>query len=165
MNERLWTGFEELVDGGEVGRRGRGVRNERGAGSRRPWSRQPSRRTGARLTLPRWSSTRVRMPSRGFLEFFAGRIANARTRAAYVGAVGQVLGVVRGARSRPRGGVPAHEEGVPKSPSAVSRRRNGATARSTVRRLTSIDSSRSGSWRTTSALPRCRKNRSFSHAS
>ena len=33
-----------------------------------------------------------------FLEFFAGRIANARTRAAYGRAVGQFLGVVRGAR-------------------------------------------------------------------
>ena len=31
------------------------------------------------------------MPSRGFLEFFAGRIANARTRAAYGRAVGQFL--------------------------------------------------------------------------
>ena len=33
-----------------------------------------------------------------FLEFFAGRIANARTRAAYGRAVGQFSGVVRGAR-------------------------------------------------------------------
>ena len=33
-----------------------------------------------------------------FLEFFAGRIANARTRAAYARAVGQFSGVVRGAR-------------------------------------------------------------------
>ena len=35
-----------------------------------------------------------------FLEFFAGRIANARTRAAYGRAVGQFPRVVRGARSR-----------------------------------------------------------------
>ena len=45
-----------------------------------------------------------------FLEFFAGRIANARTRTTYGRAVGQFLGVVRGARppaarrlSAPRG--------------------------------------------------------------
>ena len=43
-----------------------------------------------------------------FLEFFAGRIANARTRAAYGRAVGQFLGVVRGARPRPRACLPLH---------------------------------------------------------
>ena len=35
-----------------------------------------------------------------FLEFFAGRIANARTRAAYVESGGAIPGVVRGARPR-----------------------------------------------------------------
>ena len=37
-----------------------------------------------------------------FLEFFAGRIANERTRAAYGRAVGQFPRVVRGARARAR---------------------------------------------------------------
>ena len=42
-----------------------------------------------------------------FLEFFAGRIANARTRAAYGRAVGQFFAWCEGARPRPRRRVPA----------------------------------------------------------
>ncbi|MBU2233011.1 MAG: pyridoxine 5'-phosphate synthase [Alphaproteobacteria bacterium] len=43
-------------------------------------------------------------------------------------------------------------------------RRRCATARSTVRRLTVTPCSRSNSWRTTSQLPRCWRNRSVSHS-
>ena len=42
-----------------------------------------------------------------FLEFFAGRIANKRTRAAYGRAVGQFLAWCEAARPRPRRRVPA----------------------------------------------------------
>ena len=45
-----------------------------------------------------------------FLEFFAGRIANERTRAAYGRAAGAIPRVVRGARPRP-GWLRLHEKG------------------------------------------------------
>jgi hypothetical protein len=59
-----------------------------------------------------------------------------------------------------------------RSPEAIAARASAAscwrqpdTARSTVRKLTSMPSSRARSWRATSALPPCRKNRPRSHAS
>ena len=88
--------FEALVDGGEAGVRGEAGDRGRGVGMSEALvpgaaTSAGTDRGAAGLTLPQVIVNGNWMRWRGSLEFFAGRIVNERTRAAYGRAAGQFL--------------------------------------------------------------------------